>query len=115
MKIEMRQLRLEDSEQVAQIHQVMKKQDNFNFMLSDYLVGEDFGPYIERVNAYKDEASVPEGKVVSTFFVAVIDGKFAGRLWWLLTLYICEPMLTRSKQIQSRCRFRRCVDLHTGR
>ena len=80
MKIEMRELRLEDSEQVAQIHQVMKKQDNFNFMLSDYLVGEDFGPYIERVNAYKDEATVPEGKVVSTFFVAVIDGKIAGRL-----------------------------------
>jgi len=80
MKIEMRELRLEDSEQVARIHQVMKEQDNFNFMLSDYLVGEDFGPYIERVNAYKDEATVPEGKVVSTFFVAVIDGKVAGRL-----------------------------------
>ncbi len=80
MKIEMRELRLEDSEQVARIHQVMKEQDNFNFMLSDYLVGEDFGPYIERVNAYKDEATVPEGKVVSTFFVAVIDGNIAGRL-----------------------------------
>jgi predicted acetyltransferase len=80
MKIEMRELRVEDSDQVARIHQVMKEQDNFNFMLSDYRVGEDFGPYIERVNAYKDEATVPEGKVVSTFFVAVIDGKIAGRL-----------------------------------
>ena len=76
----MRELRLEDSEQVARIHQVMKEQDNFNFMSSDYRVGEDFGPYIERVNAYKDEATVPEGNVVSTFFVAVIDGKIAGRL-----------------------------------
>lgn len=80
MKIEMRELLPEDGDQVAKIHAVMKEQDNFNFMLSDYRVGEDFAPYIDRVNTYKNLETVPEGKVPSTFFVAVVDGKIAGRL-----------------------------------
>ena len=76
----MRELLPGDEDQVATIHALMKSQDNFNCRLSDYVVGEDFGPYLERVAAYKNEATVPEGKVPSTFFVAVVDGKIAGRL-----------------------------------
>lgn len=78
--IEMRELQLADGEQVAAIHEVMKVQDNFSFLLSDYVQGEAFGPYLERVAEYKNPETVPEGKVVSTFFVAVIDGKIAGRV-----------------------------------
>ncbi len=80
MNVEMRELQVEDALDVARIHEVMKAKDNFNFMLGDYVVGEDFAPYIERVNAYKDQSTVPEGKVVSTFLVAVVDGRIAGRL-----------------------------------
>jgi predicted acetyltransferase len=80
MNIEMRELRLEDEEQVASVHQVMKEQDNFGFLLSDYIQNEDFASYLERVAEYKDPETVPEGKVVSTFLVAVIDGKVAGRV-----------------------------------
>jgi predicted acetyltransferase len=76
----MRELRLEDGEQVAAIHRTMKDRDSFNFLLSDYEQDEDFGPYLERVAEYKDEATVPDGKVVSTFLIAVVDGKVAGRL-----------------------------------
>ena len=78
--IEMRELRLEDGAQVASIHRAMKEQDDFNFLLSEYVQGEDFAPYLERVAAYKDEATVPAGKVPSTFLIAVIEGKVAGRL-----------------------------------
>ena len=41
---------------------------------------EEFATYINRVASWKDETTVPEGKVASTFLVAVIDGKIAGRL-----------------------------------
>lgn len=80
MKIEMRELVLEDAEDATRIHKAMKEQDNFSFLLSDYQQDEDFGPYLERVAAYKDIATVPEDKVVSTFWVAVVDGKIAGRI-----------------------------------
>ena len=76
----MRELVLEDAVEAARIHKVMKEQDDFGFLLSDYLQDEDFGPYLERVGTYKDEATVPEGKVVSTYLVAIVDGKIAGRL-----------------------------------
>ena len=78
--IEMRELRPEDGEQVAAIHEVMKVQDNFSFLLSDYVQGEEFGPYLERVGKYKNPETVPEGMVVATFFVAVVEGKIAGRI-----------------------------------
>ena len=80
MNIEMRELRLEDADQVAAIHQVMKEQDHFNFLLSDYIQGEDFSSYLERVQSYKSWSTVPSGKVPSTFLIAAIDGKVAGRL-----------------------------------
>jgi predicted acetyltransferase len=80
MNIEMRELRLEDAEQVAAIHQAMKEQDNFNFLLSDYISGEEFSSYLERVQSYKSWSTVPSGKVPSTFLIAVVDGKVAGRL-----------------------------------
>jgi predicted acetyltransferase len=80
MNIEMRELRLEDADQVAAINQAMKVQDNFNFLLSDYIQGEDFSSYLERVRSYKSWSTVPSGKVPSTFLIAVIDGKVAGRL-----------------------------------
>ena len=76
----MRELCLEDAAQVAAIHQEMKEQDNFNFLLSDYIQGEEFSSYLDRVNSYKDWLTVPSGKVPSTYLVAVIDGKVAGRL-----------------------------------
>ena len=80
MKIEMRELCPQDAIDAARIHKVMKEKDEFNFLLSDYVQDEDFAPYLERVAAFKDVATVPEGKVVSTFLVAVVDGKIAGRI-----------------------------------
>jgi predicted acetyltransferase len=80
LNIEMRELRAEDGEQCAAIHREMTEKDNFKFLLSDYVQGEDFAGYLERVWMYKDPATVPEGKVVSTFFIALVDGKVAGRL-----------------------------------
>ena len=80
MNILMRELTLADEADVARIHAVMKEKDQFSFLLSDYIQGEDFAGYLPRVEAYKDPATVPEGKVVSTFLVAEVDGKIAGRL-----------------------------------
>lgn len=80
LNIEIRELRMEDGEQCAAIHQVMVERDNFRFLLSDYVQDEDFAKYLERVWIYKDPKTVPEGKVVSTFFIALVDGKVAGRL-----------------------------------
>ena len=76
----MRELRPEDGEQCAAIHRDMVEQDNFQFLLSDYVQDEDFPAYLERVQSYKSWSTVPSGKVPSTFLIAVIDGKVAGRL-----------------------------------
>lgn len=80
MKIEIRELRLEDASDSARVHKAMMELDDWQFLLADYVQDEEFASYIDRVSSYKDEASVPEGKVASTFLVAVIDGKIAGRL-----------------------------------
>ena len=80
MKIEMRELRLEDASDAAQVHKAMMELDNWQFLLSDYVQDEEFSLYIERVSSWKDEVTVPAGKVASTFLVAIIDGKIAGRL-----------------------------------
>jgi predicted acetyltransferase len=80
MKIEMRELRLQDAFDAAQVHKVMMELDDWEFLLSDYVQDEDFAGYIDRVSSWKVEATVPEGKVSSTFLVAIIDGKVAGRL-----------------------------------
>ena len=80
MNIEIRELRPEDGEQCAAIHRDMVEQDNFQFLLSDYVQDEDFSSYLERVETYKNWSTVPSGKVPSTFLIAVIDGKVAGRL-----------------------------------
>ncbi len=80
MKIEVRELRLEDASDAAQVHKAMMELDNWQFLLSDYVQDEEFTGYIDRVSSWKDEATVPEGKVASTFLVAIIDGKIAGRL-----------------------------------
>jgi len=80
MRIEMRELRIEDALDAARVHKAMMELDDWQFLLSDYLQDEDFSLYIDRVSRWKDEATVPEGKVSSTFLVAVIDGRIAGRL-----------------------------------
>lgn len=80
MKIEMRELRLEDALDAARVHKAMMELDDWQFLLSDYVQDEEFSPYIDRVSSWKDEATVPEGKVASTFLVAIIDEKIAGRL-----------------------------------
>jgi predicted acetyltransferase len=80
MKIEMRELRLEDASDAARVHKAMMELDDWQFLLSDYVQDEEFSQYIDRVSSWKDEATVPEGKVASTFLVAIIDGKIAGRL-----------------------------------
>ena len=80
MKIEMRELRLEDAYDAARVHKAMMELDNWQFLLSDYVQDEEFSQYIDRVSSWKDEVTVPEGKVASTFLVAIIDGKIAGRL-----------------------------------
>lgn len=80
LAIEMRELHIDDEKQVSEIHRLMQLEDNFDFLLSDYQLGENFEVYLERVTSYKDWATVPEGKVPSTFLVAVINGEIAGRL-----------------------------------
>jgi predicted acetyltransferase len=80
MKIEIRELRLEDVSDAARVHKAMMELDDWEFLLSDYVQDEEFASYINRVASWKDETTVPEGKVASTFLVAVIDGKIAGRL-----------------------------------
>lgn len=80
MKIEMRELQVEDALDAARVHKAMMELDDWEFLLSDYVQDEEFSLYIDRVSSWKDEATVPEGRVASTFLVAVIDGKIAGRL-----------------------------------
>lgn len=80
MKIEMRELRLEDALDAARVHKAMMELDDWEFLLSDYVQDEEFSLYIDRVSSWKDEATVPEGRVASTYLVAVIEGKIAGRL-----------------------------------
>jgi predicted acetyltransferase len=80
MNIEMRELRPEDALDAARVHKAVKDLDDWEFLLSNYVQDEEFCAYLDRVAAWKDESTVPEGKVASTFFVAVIDGKIAGRL-----------------------------------
>jgi predicted acetyltransferase len=58
----------------------MMELDDWDFLLSEYRQDEEFCDYLDRVAAYKEWTSVPEGKVTSTFLVAVVDGKIAGRL-----------------------------------
>ncbi|MFM6940968.1 MAG: GNAT family N-acetyltransferase, partial [Candidatus Planktophila sp.] len=80
MKIEMRELRPEDALDAARVHKAVKDLDDWEFLLSNYVHDEEFCAYLDRVAAWKDESTVPEGKVPSTFLIAVIDGKIAGRL-----------------------------------
>lgn len=76
----MRELRPEDALDVARAHKAVMELDDWEFLLSNYVQDEEFCAYLDRVAAWKDETTVPEGKVASTFLVAVIDGKIAGRL-----------------------------------
>jgi predicted acetyltransferase len=80
MNIEMRELRLEDASDAARVHKAMMELDNWQFLLSGYVQDEEFCAYLDRIAAYKSAETVPAGKVTSTFLVAVIDGRIAGRL-----------------------------------
>jgi predicted acetyltransferase len=76
----MRELRPEDSLDAARVHRDVMQEDDWQFLLSDYVQDEEFCAYLDRIAAYKSAETVPAGKVTSTFLVAVIDGKIAGRL-----------------------------------
>jgi predicted acetyltransferase len=76
----MRELRPEDAPDAARVHKAVMELDDWQFLLSDYVQDEEFCAYLDRVAAYKSAEKVPPGKVTSTFFVAEIDGKIAGRL-----------------------------------
>lgn len=80
MNIEMRELRPEDALDAARVHKAVKELDDWEFLLTNYKQDEEFCSYLDRVAAWKNEETVPDGKVASTFLVAVIDGKIAGRL-----------------------------------
>lgn len=80
MNIEIRELRPEDAPDAARVHQQMMELDDWEFLLTNYHQDEEFCDYLDRVAAWKEAATVPEGKVASTFLVAVVDGKIAGRL-----------------------------------
>ncbi len=80
MKIEMRELRVEDALDAARVHKAMMELDDWEFLLSDYVLDEEFCAYLDRIAAYKSAETVPAGKVTSTFLVAVINGRIAGRL-----------------------------------
>ena len=80
MNIEMRELRPEDAVDAAEIHSAVMELEDWQFLLSNYVQDEEFCAYLDRVAAMKSAEKVPEGMVTSTFLVAVIDGKIAGRL-----------------------------------
>lgn len=76
----MRELLPEDALDAARVHKAVKELDDWEFLLTNYVQDEEFCAYLDRVAAWKSEETVPDGKVASTFLVAVIDGKIAGRL-----------------------------------
>lgn len=80
MNIEMRELRPEDSGFAADIHREVMELDDWHFLLGNYVQDEEFCNYLDRVAQLKSVEKVPPGMVPSTFLVAVIDGKIAGRL-----------------------------------
>jgi predicted acetyltransferase len=80
MNIEMRELKPEDALDAARVHKEVMELDDWQFLLSNYVQDEEFCAYLDRVAALKSPESVPVGMVTSTFLVAVVDGKIAGRL-----------------------------------
>jgi predicted acetyltransferase len=80
LNIEMRELRPEDAEDAARVHEAVAALDDWEFLLSNYVQDEEFCAYLDRVATWKEAATVPQGMVDATFLVAVIDGKIAGRL-----------------------------------
>lgn len=75
-----RELRLEDAAEAERLQSVFEEEGLIKFLLADYVPGEDFAGYLRRVESYKFEETVPEGKVPSTFLVVEVDGKIAGRI-----------------------------------
>lgn len=53
--------------------------ENFVFAL-DYEPGQDFSEWLEHIEAQRLGRSLAPGRVASTFEVAVVDGRIAGRL-----------------------------------
>ena len=76
----MRELRPEDALDAARVHAEVKALDDWEFLLSHYVQDEEFCAYLDRVAEMKSAETVPEGMVASTFLVAEIDGRIAGRL-----------------------------------
>jgi predicted acetyltransferase len=105
MNIEIRELRPEDAPDAARVHQAMMELDDWDFLLSEYRQDEEFCTYLDRVAAYKSAESVPAGKVTSTFLVAVIDGKIAGRLSIGMSSMIFSPLLADILAMESRRNF----------
>ena len=80
MNIEIREILPDDEADAARVHRAVKELDDWEFLLSDYSQDEEFCAYLDRIAAYKSVETLPPGKVTSTFLVAVVDGKVAGRL-----------------------------------
>jgi predicted acetyltransferase len=80
MNIEMRELRPEDALDAAKVHRDVIELDDWEFLLSSYVQDEEFCAYLDRVAEMKSAETVPEGLVTSTFLVAEVDGRIAGRL-----------------------------------
>jgi predicted acetyltransferase len=80
MNIEMRELRPEDAPEAARVHQAMMELDDWEFLLYNYVQDEEFCAFLDRIASWKNQENLPQGRVASTFLVAEVDGKIAGRL-----------------------------------
>jgi predicted acetyltransferase len=75
-----RRLTVSDEAEAIAAHATMEKSDQFGFLLG-YKPGEDWAGFISRLKANeRGEELVEDWMIPSTFLVAEIDGKIAGRV-----------------------------------
>jgi predicted acetyltransferase len=55
------------------------KDDNFTFLL-DYLEGEAWGDYLDRLDGQRRDLDLPSDRVPATFLAAVVDDHLVGRV-----------------------------------
>lgn len=72
----LRPLVLSDCEQATHAHQILAKNDNFNFLLGD---PTDFPALLSKYNRLASGKDLPEGAVRSELLVAEFEGRIVGR------------------------------------
>lgn len=79
-KLVLRELQLKDALSAETAHREMVEVDDFKFLLTDYVPGEDFSAYIKRVKNISQGIDLPADFVQATFLVADVDGEIVGRV-----------------------------------